>query len=202
MHDLVGGPFPADTVTVGLVLSGLIFLPVAFIGMNLVGTCVEAEEKQGRHGGIVFPFLFLAAVCLSSPASSSRSSPSAAPTSCSASPCSASATCFLWVYGFFSFGLFGAMYYIVPRLLDFGWRSALLIRAHYYASLYGILLVIAMLGFGGVMQGLTLENTDPQSPSSSPIEIALSTSTSLPPCASASSRSAAASSPCTSAGCC
>jgi hypothetical protein len=69
---------------------------------------------------------------------------------------------FLWVYGFFSFAAFGAMYYIVPRLLDFGWRSALLIKAHYYASLYGILLVIAMLGFGGVMQGLTLENPDPQ----------------------------------------
>jgi len=53
------------------------------------------------------------------------------------------------------------MYYIVPRLLNFGWRSALLIKAHYYASLYGILLVLALLGFGGVMQGLALENPDP-----------------------------------------
>jgi cytochrome c oxidase cbb3-type subunit 1 len=67
---------------------------------------------------------------------------------------------FLWVYGFFSFVVFGSIYYIVPRLLDFGWRSALLVRIHYYTSLYGILLVLAMLGFGGVMQGNILENPD------------------------------------------
>ncbi len=54
------------------------------------------------------------------------------------------------------------MYYLVPRLLDFGWRSGMLIKIHYYASLYGILLVITMLGFGGVMEGFTLENPPPQ----------------------------------------
>jgi cbb3-type cytochrome oxidase subunit 1 len=46
-------------------------------------------------------------------------------------------------------------------LLDFGWRSALMVRIHYYLSLYGILLMLALLGFGGTMQGLTLENSDP-----------------------------------------
>ncbi len=69
---------------------------------------------------------------------------------------------FLWIYGFFSFAAFGSIYYIVPRLLDFGWRSSLLVRIHYYTSLYGILLVIAMLGFGGMMQGNMLENPNVQ----------------------------------------
>ena len=48
-----------------------------------------------------------------------------------------------------------------PRLLDFGWRSSLLIKTHYYASLYGILLFLALVGGGGTFQGLTLENPDP-----------------------------------------
>jgi len=79
---------------------------------------------------------------------------------------------FLWVFGFFSFVVFGSIYYIVPRLLDFGWRSALLIKIHYYTSVYGILLMLAMLGFGGVMQGLALESADASVPLASAIEVA------------------------------
>jgi cytochrome c oxidase cbb3-type subunit 1 len=156
VHDLVGGPFPAETVTVGLILSGLIFIPVALIGISLISTAFSAEEKQGHHGGVVFPFLVLAAVMFVVAGASEQI------LSIRSANQLLRFTMFLWVYGFFSFVVFGSIYYIVPRLLDFGWRSALLVRVHYYTSLYGILLVIAMLGFGGIMQGNTLENTDAQ----------------------------------------
>jgi cytochrome c oxidase cbb3-type subunit 1 len=161
VHDLVGGPFPADTVSVGLILSGLICVPVAFLGLNLVGTALAGEAKQGAHGGIVFPFLTLAATVfvvagitewLLSVRSINEMLRFTMFRECNM---------FLWVYGFFSFTAFGAYYYVVPRLLDFGWRSAFLIKIHYYASVYGILLVLAMLGFGGIMQGASLENSDP-----------------------------------------
>jgi cytochrome c oxidase cbb3-type subunit 1 len=161
VHDLVGGPFPADTVTTGMVLSGLLFIPVAIIGFNLIYTAVEAEEKHGHHGGVVFPFVVLAAVAfilagLSEQILSIRSANVVLHFTlfrvCNL---------FLWVYGFFSFTAFASIYYIVPRLLDFGWRSARLVQIHYYLSLYGILLMLALLGFGGTMQGLTLENADP-----------------------------------------
>ncbi len=160
VHDMVGGPFPADTVTIGLIFSGLIFIPVAFIGMNLVGTAWAGEEKQGHHGGVVLPFLSLAAVVFVAAGISEEILSIRSANQLLRFTMFRECNIFLWVYGFFSFTAFGGMYYIVPRLLDFGWRSALLIKAHYYASLYGILLVLAMLGFGGVMQGLTLENTD------------------------------------------
>jgi cytochrome c oxidase cbb3-type subunit 1 len=160
VHDLVGGPFPADTVTIGLILSGLIFIPVALIGLNLVGTSFEAEERQGHHGGIVFPFLTLAAVLFVVGGIAEQILSIRSANELLRFTMFRECNMLLWVYGFFSFVVFGAIYYIVPRLLDFGWRSAMLIKIHYYASLYGILLVIAMLGFGGVMQGLTLENTD------------------------------------------
>jgi cytochrome c oxidase cbb3-type subunit 1 len=162
VHDLVGGPFPAETVTVGLVLSGLIFIPVALIGMNLVSTSFAAEEKQGHHGGIVFPFLVLAAVLFVVAGISEQLLSIRSANELLRFTMFRECNAFLWVYGFFSFVVFGSIYYIVPRLLDFGWRSSLLVRIHYYTSLYGILLVIAMLGFGGVMQGNTLENTNPE----------------------------------------
>ncbi len=160
VHDLVGGPFPADTVTIGLVFSGLIFLPVALIGMNLVPTALAGEEKT--HGGIVLPFLTLAAVFFVIAGISEQILSIRGANELLRFTMFREANLFLWLYGFFSFVVFGAMYYIIPRLLDFGWRSGPLVRAHYYASLYGILLVIALLGFGGVMQGFTLENPDPQ----------------------------------------
>ncbi len=162
VHDLVGGPFPADTVTVGLILSGLIFIPVTLIGLNLVGTAIDGENRQGHHGGVVFPFLTLAAVIFVVAGASEQLLSIRSINQVLRFTMFRECNTFLWVYGFFSFTAFGAMYYIVPRLLDFGWRSALLIRIHYYASVYGILLVLAMLGFGGIMQGFTLENPDPR----------------------------------------
>jgi len=161
VHDLVGGPFPADTVTVGLVLSGLIFLPVALIGMNLVGTSLRGEEMQGHHGGIVFPFLVLSSVFFVIAGASEQLLSVRAANEVLRFTIFRECNMFLWLYGFFSFMVFGSMYYIVPRLLNFGWRSAFLIQSHYYASVYGILLFLAIVGFGGIAQGLTLENVDP-----------------------------------------
>jgi cytochrome c oxidase cbb3-type subunit 1 len=161
VHDLVGGPFPADTVTVGLIFSGLIFIPVAFIGMNLIGTSLRGEEMQGHHGGIVFPFLVISAFMFVGAGISEELLSIRAANEVLRFSMFRECNMFLWIYGFFSFMVFGSIYYIVPRLLNFGWRSAFLIRAHYYASVYGILLFIALVGGGGIAQGLILENTDP-----------------------------------------
>jgi cytochrome c oxidase cbb3-type subunit 1 len=162
VHDFVGGPFPAETVTIGLILSGLIFIPVALIGMNLVSTAFTAEEKQGHHGGVVFPFFVLASVLFVVAGISEQILSIRSANELLRFTMFRECNQLLWIYGFFSFTVFGAIYYIVPRLLDFGWRSAALIKIHYYLSLYGILLVISILGFGGVMQGNILENTDVQ----------------------------------------
>ena len=158
VHDLVGGPFPAQTVTIGLILSGLIFIPVALIGMSLIATAFTAEGQQGHHGGVVFPFLVLASVSFVLAGASEQILSIRAAADLLRFTMFRECNTFLWIYGFFSFVIFGSIYYIVPRLLDFGWRSATLVKIHYYSSLYGILLVIAMLGFGGVMQGNVLEN--------------------------------------------
>ena len=160
VHDLVGGPFPADTVSLGLIFSGLIFLPVALIGINLIPTVLAGEDKT--HGGVVLPFLALASVCFVLAGLSEQILSIRSANQLLRFTMFREANQFLWIYGFFTFLAFGAFYFIVPRLLDFGWRSSLLIRAHYYACLYGIGLLITLLAFGGVMQGLTLENPDPQ----------------------------------------
>ncbi|MEJ0000232.1 MAG: cbb3-type cytochrome c oxidase subunit I [Verrucomicrobiota bacterium] len=162
VHDLVGGPFPAETVSVGLILSGLLFIPVAIIGFNLVSTASAAEDKHGHHGGVVFPFYVLAAVAFVLAGVSEELLSIRSANEVLRFTMFRECNSFVWVYGFFTFTAIGSIYYIVPRLLDFGWRSAHLVRVHYYLSLYGILLFIALLGFGGTMQGVTLENPEKQ----------------------------------------
>ena len=115
VHDLVGGPFPADPVMLGLIISGMIFLPVALIGMNLIGTAFEGEEKQGAHGGVVLPFLTLAAVVFVLAGASEQLLSIRSINQLLRFTMFRECNQFLWVYGFFSFTAFGAIYYIVPR---------------------------------------------------------------------------------------
>jgi cytochrome c oxidase cbb3-type subunit 1 len=64
------------------------------------------------------------------------------------------------MYAFFAMVLFGSIYYIVPRLLQVEWPSARLIRLHFWACAIGILIYVVVLGFGGVLQGLAMNNPD------------------------------------------
>ena len=45
--------------------------------------------------------------------------------------------------------MFGAMYYIVPRLTGWEWASARLIQAHFWFTAVGVLLYVALLTWGG-----------------------------------------------------
>src|SRR5438874_13126565 len=54
--------------------------------------------------------------------------------------------------------MFGAMYYIVPRLVGRAWRCASSIKIHFWASVYGIGLMTLMPLVGGWVQGLNMDN--------------------------------------------
>ncbi len=54
--------------------------------------------------------------------------------------------------------MFGSMYYIVPRLVGREWRYASLIKLHFWASAYGVGLMVLMLLVGGFVQGLNMND--------------------------------------------
>ena len=62
------------------------------------------------------------------------------------------------LYAFFTMVMFGSMYYIVPRLVGREWRYASLIKLHFWASAYGIGLMVLLLLVGGFVQGLSLND--------------------------------------------
>lgn len=57
------------------------------------------------------------------------------------------------LYGFFSMCMFGAIYYIVPRLVGCEWLSVRLIRNHFWFSVYGIGTIVVTSLVCGLQQG-------------------------------------------------
>jgi cytochrome c oxidase cbb3-type subunit 1 len=57
------------------------------------------------------------------------------------------------LYGFFSMCMFGAIYYIVPRLVGCEWLSVRLIRNHFWFSVYGIGAIVVTSIICGLQQG-------------------------------------------------
>src|SRR4030095_4256409 len=62
----------------------------------------------------------------------------------------------LSLFGFFAMVMFGAIYYIVPRMTQQQWPSTGLVKVHFWVSASGILLCVVSLIVGGVQQGLAL----------------------------------------------
>jgi cytochrome c oxidase cbb3-type subunit 1 len=66
----------------------------------------------------------------------------------------------LFHYGFFAMTFFGALYYIVPRLLGLGssaW-SPKLIKLHFFFMFFGVLWSYLALLVAGIGQGILLAN--------------------------------------------
>ena len=64
----------------------------------------------------------------------------------------------VWVYGFFALTMFGAMYYLMPRVMDIEWPSPSLISAHFWLTFGGVLLSYIALLVGGIAEGYLLSN--------------------------------------------
>ena len=74
----------------------------------------------------------------------------------------------LAVYGFFSMVMFGAIYFIVPRLMSTEWPSLEGIQKHFILSVYAILILTALHFFGGIWQSSAYSKFD------APLENAIS----------------------------
>jgi cytochrome c oxidase cbb3-type subunit 1 len=62
----------------------------------------------------------------------------------------------LILYSFFSMVMFGAIYYILPRMVGCEWLSSSMIRLHFLAAAYGGGLLVITLLISGLMTGSAL----------------------------------------------
>jgi cytochrome c oxidase cbb3-type subunit 1 len=64
----------------------------------------------------------------------------------------------LTFYACFSTAMFGAAYFILPRLTGKEWRSAALVKLHFGATALGVVLMVAGLAYAGWHQGQLLND--------------------------------------------
>jgi len=152
MQKLAGAPIPYFIPYLGAAATILFFVPAFTAAINILRTAFADMETvnnsptlrfsiAGVFGLIVMAF---AAVFLNLPNSTLP-----------LTQFSLSGYGFeiLALYAFFSFVMFGAIYFIVPRVTSREWLSSRLIKMHFFFSLYGIVTIAIMAIFGGLMQG-------------------------------------------------
>jgi len=157
VHHLIGGPVPAWVISAGTVASVMMVIPVLVTAINHHMTVV-GMHRQGWASPtirfVVFGAINYTLVSLAGSAMALRSV--------------SEVTHFTHftvghahhgVYAFFTMIMFGAVYYMMPRLLMKEWPSAFLIRTHWWACAIGITLMVAALSIAGWKQGLMMNAT-------------------------------------------
>jgi cytochrome c oxidase cbb3-type subunit 1 len=151
-----GAPVPAWLPALSALNSLLLIVPVlaiAVIGWKTVCGAVNQECKGGSFCMILFGFVSFVLSALMLVA-----------TSCPYFSCLTQFTWFgaaqtqLQLYGFFVITMFGAIYYILPRVVGIEFAFPKLIRVQHWFAMLGIVIFVVSLAIGGVEQGLKLND--------------------------------------------
>jgi cytochrome c oxidase cbb3-type subunit I len=146
-----GGPIPAWLVTLNIVATALTIIPVATVAVNHHFTIAGAHQMMHFSPTLRFTVAGAMAYTLSSLVSILLSLRSVA--AVTGLTYVGQAQSHLLLYAFYSFVMFGAMYFIVPRLVGREWVSSTLIKFHFWGVAYGIGLTILVLTVAGLFQG-------------------------------------------------
>lgn len=153
---LIGAPVPVWIPTLGIVANMLVVVGVVIVALNLFGTL------SGRHGdaksSLTLRFILISIV----------SFVLAAIMNLALSMRGFAATVqftlldglrdWLTFYACFSTAMFGAAYFMLPRLTGKEWRSTALVRLHFGATALGGLLMVAGMTYAGWHQGHLLND--------------------------------------------
>lgn len=159
-HHLTGGPLPAWIITLGVVGSMMMFIPVITIGINHHMTMLGSFHRLKSSPALRFAVMGSMAYTLSSFQGSVEALRS-----------HQEVTHFthytighvhLGMYGFFAPLMFAMMYYAMPRLMRQEWSSALLIKIHFWCTLGGTALYVLAMCYAGIREGLMMN--DPSVP--------------------------------------
>jgi len=159
MHHLIGGPYPAWVISAGVVASIMMFIPVISVAINQHFT-LKGNFSVLRWSPtlrfIVFGGMSYTLVSVQGSLMAIRSI-----NYVTHFTHYTVAHAHLGAYAFSSMVFFGAIYYMMPRLLEREWPSARLISLHFWCCSIGITVYFIALTIGGWYQGkeLNMEET-------------------------------------------
>jgi cytochrome c oxidase cbb3-type subunit 1 len=151
---LSGGPIPAWLVSLSISATILLLVQIATVSANLVITMRGSMHMVQHSPTIRFTFFGVIAFMISglvAVLASLRSVDAVLHFTLFQS-----AQVHLVIYAFFSMVMFGAMYYILPRLVGCEWLSSSMISFHFLGAAYGGGLLIITTALAGLAAGSAL----------------------------------------------
>jgi cytochrome c oxidase cbb3-type subunit 1 len=158
MVKLNGGPVPAWIVTLSIAASIMMIVPIATVSANLMLTMKDQTHMIYQSPTVRFTFfgvIMFTIASLINVLSSLRSFDKYL----HFTPWTDGQQMLL-LYCFFSMVIFGAIYYITPRLVGCEWLSSTMIKLHFWGAAYGGGMLALMLLFTGISMGGALANPE------------------------------------------
>lgn len=153
-HHLIGGPVPGWMVTLSIVQSMMMIIPVIAFTVNMYGT-LKGKMSALRYSPtlrfIGFGGLMYTASSIQGAFEALRSLNVVVHFTHHTV-----GHAHLGMYGFVTMVFFGAIYFVVPRVSGREWPSPFLIGAHFWLSSIGITIYFISLSHGGWLQGVAM----------------------------------------------
>jgi len=154
MHHLIGGPIPNWLITLSIVTSVSMVIPVFAVGINHHMTLkghFNLLKSSPTLRFVVFGAVSYTLVSVQGSLEALRSI-----NTVTHFTHYTVAHAHFGVYGFASMVLFGGFYFMLPRLINWEWPSSRLIVLHFWLAAGGIIVYVLFLSIGGVLQGLIM----------------------------------------------
>jgi cytochrome c oxidase cbb3-type subunit 1 len=158
IHHLIGGPMPAWLISISVVASVMMVIPVMTVAINQHMTMWGSFGKL-KHSPTL-RFMVFGGMCYTVVSLQGSSMAIRKLSEVTHFTHYTIGHAHLGLYAFFTMVMFGSMYYILPRLTLREWPSARLIRLHFWTTAVGILLYFISTSLGGVLQGMAMNNPD------------------------------------------
>lgn len=157
-HHLIGGPVPTWLVTMSIVQSMMMTIPVFAVTVNLHMT-VLGNFKALIHSPTL-RFIVLGTMLYTVASVQGAMEALRSVNQVTHFTHFTVAHAHLGLYGFFSMVMFGAIYFIMPRVMNWEWPYPKLISLHFWLVLIGFSIYIIWLSIGGWLQGLAMLDPD------------------------------------------
>lgn len=153
-HHLIGGPLPTWMVTLSIVQSMMMIIPVFAVAVNhhmTVGGNIKAVIHSPTLRFIVLGSMLYVAASVQGSLEALRSV-----NVITHFTHYTVAHAHLGMYGFFTLVMFGSIYFIMPRIVDWEWPHPWMISAHFWLVALGFAVYFIGLTTGGWLQGVAM----------------------------------------------
>ena len=153
-HHLIGGPIPGWLSTLSIVQSMMMIIPVAAFTINMAGT-MQGRMHLALHSPTLRFMMFGGLMYMLSSVQGSLEALRSVNQVAHFTHFTV-AHAHLGAYAFVTMVLFGAIYFMLPRVLHWEWPYPRLISLQFWLAAVGILIYFVGLSIGGWLQGLAM----------------------------------------------